>query len=77
MTITAPIIINDTVDVHRLPRRSFDPAKGDRRFLDQERAIKHAEEEAVRTGVRQTVRPDSEVPGASGARFYLVQAVGS
>lgn len=76
-TIVAPIIINDTVDIHRVPRRPFDPSKGDRRFLDQERAILHGEDEARRTGVRQVVRPDSEIPGGKGSRFWLVQAVGS
>jgi hypothetical protein len=71
------IVLDNNVDSYGIPRRSYDYDKGDRRFLDQWRAIEHANEEARRTGVRQVVRPDlAEVPGAKG-RFYLVQAVGS
>ena len=72
----SPIVFDRSVDVFEIPRRSFDPAKGDRRFVDQDRAVIHAEEEASRTGVRQVVRIDSEIPGGRG-RFWLVQAVGS
>ena len=77
MTTIAPIIINRDVDIFAIPRRSFDPKKGDRRFLDQGDAIEHAEDEAIKTGVRQVVRIDSEVPGANAGRYWLVQAVGS
>lgn len=71
------IVLDNNVDSYGIPRRPYDFNKGDRRFLDQDRAIEHANEEARRTCVRQVVRPDAaEVPGGKG-RFYLIQAVGS
>lgn len=76
MPTLTPLVIPGEVDIYTVPRRSFDPAKGDRRFLNQLAAIGHAEDEARRTGVRQVVRADSEVPGGR-SRFWLVQAVGS
>lgn len=71
------IVFDRSVDVFEIPRRSFDPTKGDRRFIDLFAAARHAEDEALKTGVRQTVRSDSEVPGANGGHFWLVQAIGS
>lgn len=71
------VVIPAGIDVHTLPRRSYDFNRGDRRFLDVERAVDHANEVALKTGVRQVVRADSREPGANGRPFYLVQAVGS
>lgn len=76
MTNTTPIIIVDipSDEYLRLPRRSYEFGKGDRRFSDRDRALKHAEAEAIRTGVRQVVRADVTVLGTP---MHLVQAVGS
>lgn len=76
-TTLEPIIVAPGVDVFAIPRRGYDFNQGDRRFLDQQAAIDHANEEARRTGVRQVVRLDSREPGAYGRQFHLVQAVGS
>lgn len=76
LSTTSTIVIPDDIDVAKVPTRSYDFAKGDRRFSDIEAAHKHADAEAIRTGVRQVVRKD---PGSYtfGPTLYLVQAVGS
>jgi hypothetical protein len=71
------VVIPEGVDVYTLPRRPYDFNKGDRRFVDIDRAVDHANQEALNTGVRQAVRKDSREPGAFGRPFYLVQAIGS
>lgn len=71
------VVIPSSVDVYDLPRRSYDFNRGDRRFVDIDQAVEHANETALRTGVRQVVRKDSREPGAHGRPFYLVQAIGS
>lgn len=65
------------VDVLSLPQRAYDYNKGDRRFYDRDRAVEHANLEALLTGVRQVIRLDSPAIEGSGAPLYLVQAVGS
>lgn len=71
------VVIPAGINVHDLPRRSYDFNKGDRRFVDIDQAVNHANERALHTGVRQVIRKDSFEPGAHGRPFYLVQAVGS
>lgn len=74
-TLLSPIDLID-VNVLKIPRRSYDFNKGDRRFYRRERALAHAELEAALTGVRQIVRLD--VPATdNGEPLFLVQAVGS
>lgn len=65
-----------TNDYRNLPQRGYDFTKGDRRFYDQQRAIDHANDVAVKTGVRQVVRLDG-APLLGGQPVWLVQAVGS
>lgn len=79
MTLLAnhsPLVL-DEIDVLQIPKRSYDFNRGDRRFFDRDRAISHAEHEAILTGVRQVVRLDSPAIHGSGEKLYLVQAVGS
>lgn len=57
-----------------LPRRRFDPSKGDARFRDGGKAFRHAENKATETGRRQVVRLDQD---ALGDRLFLVQEFGS
>ena len=69
------IVVADDIDVTRIPTRSYDLSKGDRRFSRLERAIEHADAEAIKTGIRQCVR---RCPGSyTFQKLYLVQAVGS
>lgn len=74
-TIASIVLAELEADAYlNLPRRSYDFDKGDRRFRTLTRAVDHADAEAIRTGVRQVVRPDVD---SLGDRLYLVQAVGS
>lgn len=80
MTIsqTPAVLVFDeslTQDYMKLPQRGYDFNKGDRRFAEIERAIDHANAQALETGVRQVVRVD---PGSPHFQtLHLVQAVGS
>jgi hypothetical protein len=68
------IVFDESIDVLKIPQRSYDFNKGDRRFEGLETALAHAEKIAGLTGVRQIVRKDS--PG-DVAEWWLVQAIGS
>lgn len=74
-TLLSPIDLTD-VNVLNIPRRSYDFNRGDRRFYRRERALEHAEYEALRTGIRQIVRVDRPATD-HGEPLFLVQAVGS
>ncbi len=75
ITTLEPIDLDVTVnDYLGQPLRSYCFNKGDRRFRDHEIALRHANSEASRTGIRQVVRPDVD---SLGGALFLVQAVGS
>lgn len=73
-TQTIVTTLESGIDFFTLPRRGYDFNAGDRRFADLFEAIEHADAEALRTGIRQCVRPDSS---PDFVQLYLVQAVGS
>lgn len=75
-TSLKPLILPDEFDIFEIPRRGYDFNLGDRRFLDLDRALGHANDEAARTGVRQIVRKDTP-PDFVDVPYWLVQAVGS
>lgn len=62
------------IDIFDRPRRPYDFSKGDRRFVDFDVALRHAEKKALETGIRQEVRPTSS---PSFQKLWIVQAVGS
>lgn len=68
-----PLIFLDE-DVLRIPQRPYEFDKGDRRFTSLMDAVSFANDEAVRTGVRQVVRLDSSPHFVT---LHLVQAMGS
>lgn len=75
--LTPPNVILDELDARTylaLPRRAYDFAQGDRRFRSLKKAADHADAEALRTGVRQVIRRDTD---NLGEPLFLVQAVGS
>lgn len=76
---THVLVFPRNIDLARaaIPTRGYDFNKGDRRFVDQDRAIEHALEKAKLTGVRQVVRVSGAEPGSKGRPFHLVQAIGS
>lgn len=73
------VILENDIDLSGVvfPTRGYDFNQGDRRFVDQQKAIDHALWKAKETGIRQVVRVNGVEPGSKGRPYHLVQAIGS